>query len=95
MKVKPLTVVVEVLVPEGMAQSIESWNEDISVESHVASIIKDQVQERGYFCKAEAFSVVAYDELCQTTLRFIENNALADIEDEILNKACIGGNCED
>jgi hypothetical protein len=95
MKVKPLTIVVEVLVPESKAQSIESWNEDFSIESHVASIIKDHVQERGYFCKAEAFPVVAYDELCQTTLRFMENNALADIEDEILNKACIGGNCED
>ena len=95
MKVRPLTVVVEVLVPEDKAQTIESWNENISVESHVASIIKDHVQERGYFCKAEAFPVEAYSELCQTTLRFIENNALADIEDEILNKACIGGNCED
>ena len=95
MKVKPLTVVVEVLVPEDKAQAIESWNENISVESHVASIITDHVQERGYLCKAEAFPVVAYDELCQTTIRFIENNALTDIENEILNKSCIGGVCED
>lgn len=95
MIVRPLTVVVEVLVPDDMAKTIESWNENISVESHVASIIKDHVQQRGYLCKAEAFPVEAYGELCQTTLRFMENNALADIENEILNKTCIGGNCED
>ena len=29
MKVKPLTVIVEVLISENKAQSIESWNEDI------------------------------------------------------------------
>jgi hypothetical protein len=78
------------------AQSNESWDDWITqLKDILHPSSQTTYKTEVLMLKAEAFPVVAYDELCQTTLRFMENNALADIEDEILNKACIGGNCED
>jgi hypothetical protein len=45
-------IVVEVLVAMRAykRQSIESWNEDFSVEGHLASIIKDHRSRQRLFC---------------------------------------------
>jgi len=95
MQTREYTAVVKIKVDEGRAKEVEGWGEDFSVEQHLTTLLIDNLKDTGLILKAEVFPVDAYDELCQTTLRFMENNALADIEDEILNKSCIGGNCED
>jgi|688.fasta_scaffold790855_3 hypothetical protein len=95
MQTKEYTAIVKIKIDEGRVKEIKSWNEEFSVEEHLATILTDKLKDTGLMLKAEVFPIQAYDELCQTSLRFMENNALADIEDEILNKSCIGGNCED
>jgi hypothetical protein len=95
MQTKEYTAIVKIKIDEGRVKEIKSWNEEFSVEEHLATILTDKLKDTGLMLKAEVFPIQAYDELCQTSLRFMENNALADIEDEILNKSCVGGNCED
>ena len=95
MQTKEYTAIVKIKIDEGRVKEIKSWNEEFSVEEHLATILTDKLKDTGLMLKAEVFPIQAFDELCQTSLRFMENNALADIEDEILNKSCVGGNCED
>lgn len=95
MQTKEYTAIVKIKIDEGRVKEIESWNEEFSVEEHLSTILTDNLKDTGLILKAEVFPIQAYDELCHTALRFIENNALADIENEILNKSCIGGVCED
>ena len=51
MEVKAFTIVAEVLVPEGKVKEVESWNENITIEDFIESVIKDHVQDRGMLCK--------------------------------------------
>ena len=95
MQTREYTAVVKIKVDESMIREIKNWDDWISVEGHLATLLTENLKDKGLMLKAEVFPIQAFDELCQTSLRFMEKNALADIEDEILNKACIGGNCED
>jgi hypothetical protein len=95
METKEYTAIVKIKIDEGRVREIESWNEDFSVEEHLSTLLIDKLKDTGLMLKAEVFPIQAYDELCLTSLRFMENNALAEIETEILEKSCIGGNCED
>jgi hypothetical protein len=95
MQTREYTAVIKIKVDESMIREIKNWDDWISVEGHLATLLTENLKDKGLMLKAEVFPIQAFDELCQTSLRFMENNALADIEDEILNKSCIGGNCED
>lgn len=95
METKEYTAVVKIKIDAGRVKEIKDWEENFSIEDYLSTLLIENLKDTGLMLKAEVFPIQAYDELCQTSLRFMENNALAEIETEILEKSCIGGNCED
>jgi hypothetical protein len=95
METKEYTAIVKIKIDAGRVKEIKDWEENFSIEDYLSTLLIENLKDTGLMLKAEVFPIQAYDELCQTSLRFMENNALAEIETEILEKSCIGGNCED
>jgi hypothetical protein len=96
MEVKAFTIVSEVLVPEGKIKEVESWNENITIEDFIESVIKDHVQDRGMLCKVAVVEGDLYKEVKEYAHVTANHKAVAELEKEILeSKQCINGSCED
>ena len=96
MDVKPFTVVMEVLIPEGKVKEVESWNENITIEDYVESVVKDHVQDRGMICKLAVVERDLYKDVKEYAHEVANHKAVIALEQEILeSKMCIGGSCED
>lgn len=96
MEVKAFTIVSEVLVPEGKIKEVESWNESITIEDFIESVIKDHVQDRGMLCKVAVVEGDLYKEVKEYAHVTANHKAVIELEKEILeSKQCINGTCED
>jgi hypothetical protein len=97
MEVKAFTIVSEVLVPEGKIKEVESWNENITIEDFIQSVIKDHVQDRGMLCKVAVVEGDLYNEVKEYAhVTVLNNKAVEELEKEILEaKNCANGICED
>ena len=96
MEMKAFTIVSEVLVPEGKVKEVESWNENITIEDYIESVIKDHVQDRGMLCKVAVVEGDLYKDVKEYAHEVANHRAVAELEKEILeSKQCINGSCED
>ena len=90
------TVVAEVSIPKAKLKDIESWNEEITGETYIASVIKDHVQDKGLLCKLDVIEGEVYNEAKEYAYEVLNHKAVEELEKEILEaKQCIGGTCED
>ena len=90
------TVVAEVGIPKAKLKDIESWNEEITGETYISSIIKDHVQDKGLLCKLDVIEGEVYSEVKEYAYEVLNHKAVEELEKEILEaKQCIGGTCED
>ena len=88
--------VVEVSMPKEKLTEIESWGEDITGETYVASVIKDHVKDKGLLCKLDVIEGELYSEVKEYAYEVINNKAVEELEREILEaKQCLHGTCED
>ena len=88
--------VVEVSMPKDKLTEIESWGEDITGETYVASVIKDHVKDKGLLCKLDVIEGEIYSEVKEYAYEVINNKAVEELEKEILEaKQCLHGTCED
>ncbi len=93
---KAFTIVSEVLVPVGKIKEVESWNENITIEDYIESVIKDHVQDRGMLCKVAVVEGDLYKEVKEYAHVTANHKAVIELEKEILEaKQCINGSCED
>jgi len=96
MEVIKFLAIVEVSIPKAKLDEIESWGEDITGETYVASVIKDHVKDKGLLCKLDVIEGEIYSEVKEYAYEVINNKAVEELEKEILEaKNCIGGTCED
>jgi hypothetical protein len=96
MEMKAFTIVSEVLVPVGKIKEVESWNENITIEDYIESVIKDHVQDRGMLCKVAVVEGDLYKEVKEYAHVTANHKAVIELEKEILEaKQCINGSCED
>jgi len=90
------TVVAEVSIPKAKLNDIESWNEDITGETYIASVIKDHVADKGLLCKLDVIEGEVYSEVKEYAYEVINYKAVEELEREILEaKNCANGICED
>jgi hypothetical protein len=90
------TVVAEIGIPKAKLNDIESWGEDITGETYIASVIKDHVADKGLLCKLDVIEGEVYGEVKEYAYEVLNNKAVEELEKEILEaKNCIGGTCED
>jgi hypothetical protein len=90
------TVVAEIGIPKAKLNDIESWGEDITGETYIASVIKDHVADKGLLCKLDVIEGEVYGEVKEYAYEVLNNKAVEELEKEILEaKMCIGGTCED
>jgi uncharacterized ParB-like nuclease family protein len=90
------TVVAEIGIPKAKLNDIESWGEDITGETYIASVIKDHVADKGLLCKLDVIEGEVYGEVKEYAYEVINYKAVEELEKEILEaKMCIGGTCED
>jgi NAD-dependent DNA ligase len=90
------TVVAEVGIPKAKLNDIESWGEDITGETYIASVIKDHVADKGLLCKLDVIEGEVYSEVREYAYEVINNKAVEELEREILEaKNCANGICED
>jgi hypothetical protein len=96
MEVIKFLAIVEVSIPKAKLDEIESWGEDITGETYVASVIKDHVKDKGLLCKIDVIEGEIYSEVKEYAYEVINNKAVEELEKEILEaKMCMGGTCED
>ena len=96
MEVKAFTIVAEVLVPESKIKEVESWNENITIDDYIESVIKDHVQDRGMLCKVAVVEGDLYKDVKEYAHEVANHKAVVELEREILEaKQCINGSCED
>jgi hypothetical protein len=89
-------VIAEVSIPKAKLEDIESWGEDITGETYVASITKDHVADKGLLCKLDVIEGEIYSEVKEYAYEVLNNKAVEELEKEILEaKMCMGGTCED
>ena len=90
------TVVAEVSIPKAKLNDIESWNEDITGETYIASVIKDHVADKGLLCKLDVIEGEVYSEVKEYAYEVLNHKAVEELEKEILEaKNCANGICED
>ena len=89
------TVVAEVSIPKAKLNDIESWGEDITGETYIASVIKDHVADKGLLCKIDVIEGEVYNETKEYAYEVINYKAVEELEREILEAKCINGSCED
>lgn len=90
------TVIAEVSIPKAKLNDIETWGEDITGETYVASVIKDHVADKGLLCKLDVIEGEVYSEVKEYAYEVINNKAVEELEKEILEaKQCMNGTCED
>ena len=83
---KKYTVVMELTVPKDEPKDIDS----------LIFNIKHHCQGDGIVVRCEVHDVDAFENLNKSAVNIIQNQALEEIEEEILHgKYCIGGSCED
>jgi hypothetical protein len=94
--------IVEVKMDKNRVSEINSWNKEddwgdnqFTPESHIASIIKDRVEDTGYPCKVKVYEHNMYERLNENAEDYLIRDAREEIENEILTQHCVGGNCED
>jgi hypothetical protein len=88
--------VVEVSMPKDKLIEIESWGENITGETYIASVIKDHVADKGLLCKIDVIEGQIYNEVKEYAYEVINNKAVEELEKEILEaKQCLHGTCED
>ena len=96
MEVIKFLAIVEVTMPKEKLTEIESWGEDITGETYVASVIKDHVKDKGLLCKLDVIEGEIYSEVKEYAYEVINNKAVEELEKEILEaKQCLHGTCED
>ncbi len=96
MEVIKFLAIVEVSIPKAKLDEIESWGEDITGETYIASVIKDHVKDKGLLCKIEVIEGEVYSEVKEYAYEVINNKAVEELEKEILEaKQCMNGTCED
>ena len=96
MEVIKFLAIVEVTMPKEKLTEIESWGEDITGETYVASVIKDHVKDKGLLCKLDVIEGEIYSEVKEYAYEVINNKAVEELEREILEaKQCLHGTCED
>lgn len=96
MEVIKFLAIVEVSIPKAKLDDIESWGEDITGETYVASVIKDHVKDKGLLCKLDVIEGEIYSEVKEYAYEVLNNKAVEELEKEILEaKQCINGTCED
>jgi hypothetical protein len=96
MEVIKFLAVVEVTMPKEKLTEIESWGEDITGETYIASVIKDHVKDKGLLCKLDVIEGEIYSEVKEYAYEVINNKAVEELEKEILEaKQCLHGTCED
>ena len=96
MEVIKFLAIVEVSIPKAKLDEIESWGEDITGETYVASVIKDHVKDKGLLCKLDVIEGEIYSEVKEYAYEVINNKAVEELEKEILEaKQCMHGTCED
>ena len=84
------------IVSGSKADEIESWGEDITVESYIESVISDHVYDRGMLCEMAIVEGDLYDDVKEYAHNVANSRAVAELEKEILeSKSCVGGNCDD
>ena len=96
MEVIKFLAIVEVRMPKEKLTEIESWGEDITGETYVASVIKDHVKDKGLLCKLDVIEGEIYSEVKEYAYEVINNKAVEELEREILEaRNCANGICED
>jgi|TARA_R110000803_G_scaffold94496_1_gene162177 nitrogen regulatory protein PII-like uncharacterized protein len=96
MIMKTFNVIMDVKIPEGKYEEVESWGS--SPKEYIISVIKDHAQERGMIVNivAEEVDHPLMTRLSENRDAIMRQDALNDLEEEVLNaKMCIGGTCED
>ena len=92
---KKYLAIVEVGVHESRLKELEEW--EVIPEDYVKAQIGEHLKDNGMMIRSlviEAFPN-AFENVNLSVMRLESQHIMEDIEDEILTKACVGGNCED
>ena len=89
------SVVVEVSMDDTYLKQVETWG--VEPSDHLATIVAEPLREKGLVVKASAIETehTLYDRIKKHQDHLIQADAYNDLEQEIINRACIGGVCED
>lgn len=92
---KKFSVVLEVSMEEKIYDQVVEWG--VEPSDHVATIIAEPLREKGLVVKCSALESdhTLLERLMKYRDHLIQSDAYNDLENEIINRACIGGVCED
>jgi hypothetical protein len=92
---KKFSVIVEVSMDDTYLKQVETWG--VEPSDHITTIIAEPMREKGLVVKAYSVETehTLYERLKKQQDHLIQADAINDIEDEIISRACIGGRCED
>jgi hypothetical protein len=92
---KKYLAIVEVGVHESRLKELEEW--EVIPEDYVKAQIGEHLKDNGMMIRSlviEAFPN-AFENVNLSAMRLEAQHIMEDIEDEILTKTCVGGNCDD
>ena len=85
----------EVSISEERLKQLDNWGVDPL--DYIRTQATETMKEQGIMTKCFVSDCYPnmYEELTKTTIALEDAHILNELEDEILNKACVNGNCED
>jgi len=92
---KKFSVVLEVSMDDAKHAEVIKWG--VEPSDHVNTILAEPLREKGFVVNAYSVETehTLYERLKKHQAHLIQADAYNDLEQEIINRACIGGVCED
>jgi hypothetical protein len=89
------SVVLEVSMEDAKYDEVIKWG--VEPSDHVNTILAEPLREKGFMVNAYSVETehTMYERLKKHQAHLIQADAYNDLEQEIINRACIGGVCED
>ena len=89
------SLVLEVSMENAKYDEVIKWG--VEPSDHVNTILAEPLREKGFMVNAYSVETehTLYERLKKHQAHLIQADAYNDLEQEIINRACIGGVCED
>jgi len=88
-------IVAEVKMDDAKVAELQKWN--VEPSDHVITLMSENARDLGLIVKIRATETDynMFDEVNHSVEIIQKDKAFAELENEITNRACIGGSCED
>ena len=87
--------IVEIGIHQDKLKELDNWG--VEPDSYLRTQVSEHLKDKGLLVKCFVNDCYPnmYEELSKTAIVLEDKHILSDIENEILDKACIGGRCDD